>query len=103
MFTINEKEYELKFNISRCKLIEKSIGKSVVAALALGNDYQMSLADIDAMFRFGLKEAGADVFVMPKQASEICEQYMEENGYTKTVALLIKQMVSDMGFLFRQG
>ena len=103
MFKIGEKDYELKFNIARCKLIEAATGKSVVAALALGNDYQMSLSDIDAMFRFGLKEAGADVFIMPKFASELCEQYMEENGYTKTVALLIREMVSQMGFLFRQG
>lgn len=103
MFTIGEKDYELHFNIGRCKLIERATGKSVVAMLALDNNYQMSIADADAFFRYGLKEAGADSFVAPKIASDLCERYMEEYGYTKTVALIIRKLAEDMGFLFRQG
>ena len=101
MFDIGEKQYELKFNTGRAKLIEKALGGDSITHAMLGNDGMMSITAVETFFSYGLKEAGADVFVAPKFAEELCEQYMNENGYLDTVQLIQRQVKEDLGFLFR--
>ena len=100
MLEINGKQYELKFNTGRIKLVEKALGGESVTHAMLTNDGMMSLTSIEAMFSYGLKEAGSDTFCKPKEAAELCEAYMQEKGY---VAALQVQMKEDMGFLFRRA
>jgi hypothetical protein len=74
MFEVSGKEYELKYSTSRVKLIEKQLdGESATHAM-LGNDGMMSLTAVEAFYKFGLKEAGADAFVVPAKAVEVCNQ-----------------------------
>ena len=102
MFELNEKQYELKFNTGRVKLIEKALGGESVTHAMLDNDGMMSLTAVTTMFQYGLKEVGADVFVAPKTAGEICEEFMRRDGYVSAVREIQLQMKADMGFLFRQ-
>lgn len=103
MFEVAGKEYELKFSTPRVKLVEKQLdGESATHAL-LSNDCMMSLTAVEAFYRYGLKEAGADAYVTPNKAVEICNEYMEEHGYTAAVTRIQEAMVRDMGFLFQNG
>ena len=103
MLEINGKQYELKFNTGRIKLVEKALGGESVTHAMLTNDGMMSLTSIEAMFSYGLKEAGSDTFCKPKEAAELCEAYMQEKGYVAAVQALQSQMKEDMGFLFRRA
>lgn len=103
MFKIDEKDYELKFNLTRIGVIEDALGKSLVAALAVTDNCQMAIKDIRTIFGYSLKEVGADTFVVPKTAKDLCDAYMEEHGYMQTVNLILKQVADDLGFLFRQN
>lgn len=103
MFEVAGKEYELKYSTPRVKLIEKQLdGESATHAM-IGNDGMMSLTALEVFYKFGLKEAGSDAYVAPAKAVEICNQYMEEHGYTAAVTRIQEAMVRDMGFLFQIG
>lgn len=99
--TINGKEYEIKMNLGRARLVEKALdGESVTHAL-LGNEGMMSLTALTTFWKYGLKEVGADAFVAPAEAITLCETYMEEHGYTAAVNEVQRAVGRDMGFLFR--
>lgn len=101
MFTIEGKEYELKFNIGRARLIEKELGGESLAHAMLGNDGMMTLNSVIACFRYGLKEVGADAFCAPKDAGELCEKYMSEVGYVTAIQEIQKEAKESLGFLFQ--
>lgn len=102
MFEHAEKQYELKFNIGRLKLIEKAgDGKGVLVQLASGDNGLMSIDALERFFSYGLKEAGADTFLPPKKAAEICDEIIAEEGYAQAVKLVQEQVMKDCPFLFR--
>ena len=101
MFTYNEKDYELKFNIKRLEIIEKATGKSSVGMMVADNNGIMGVSSVMAFYSYGLKEAGADTFVAPKVAQEICEARMNEIGYMEVVKELQGAIQHDCPFLFR--
>ena len=102
MFTFKNKEYELKFNLKRIKLIEQAAdNKSAMAQLATDASGMMSLTSIERFFAYGLKEAGADTFINPQKAIEICDEYIEEEGYVAAIKLIQEQVQTDCPFLFR--
>lgn len=101
MFTYKDKDYELKFNIGRLKLVEKATGESAVGMMNITNNGLMSLTAVEGFFRYGLKEAGADSFVPPNTAADICDAMIEEAGYPAVVQMIQNQLMNDMPFLFR--
>ena len=82
-------------------MIEKALGGESITHAMLTNDAMMSITAVEAFFAYGLKEDGSDVFIMPKFATELCEKYMSENGYTATVKQIQDAVKRDMGFLFQ--
>lgn len=100
MFEYNGKEYELKFNLERLKLIESAIKTSMIAEIVRTNG-ALPIAEIEICFSYSLKEVGSDFFVPKKEAVEIAQKLMEEKGYTEVNNLIVVKMSQDMPFLFR--
>lgn len=100
MFKIDEKNYELKYNINRIKTIEQVTGDSIMATLQR-NKGMLSLQDLCTMFAYGLKEAGSDHFVAPKKAMEMAEKLIEEDGYVSINMAVIEKLQEDCPFFFR--
>lgn len=92
MFEHNGKNYVLKFNIGRLKMIENAAGgKSSMSMMLADNSGLMSVTAIEAFFSYGLKEDGADAFTAPNKAKEICDELIEEKGYVAVVRMIQKQ------------
>lgn len=102
MFTIEGKEYELKFNMNRLRLIERAAsGMAAMSQLATDTSGLMSITAMERFFSYGLKEAGADEFVSPAKGAELCDAMMEEAGYAAVVQEIQKAVMRDVPFLFR--
>lgn len=101
MFTIGEKNYELKFNLARVKNIEKALGGESVTHAMLNNDGMMSVTAVLTMFAYGLIEVGTDAVVLPNIGQALGEQYMAEAGYAAAVRAIQEAVKRDLGFLFR--
>lgn len=100
MFEYNGKEYELKFNIERIKLVENFLKLPTVADIAKTNG-ALSINAIEVYFGYCLKEVGSDTFVSRKEGAEIAEAMMKEKGYLAVNNMIIEKMAEDMPFLFQ--
>lgn len=100
MFEYNGKEYELKFNIERIKLVENFLKLPTVADIVKTNG-ALSINAIEVYFGYCLKEVGSDTFVSRKEGAEIAEAIMKEMGYLAVNNMIIEKMAEDMPFLFR--
>lgn len=100
MFEYNGKEYELKFNIERIKLVENFLKLPTVADIVKTNG-ALSLNAIEVYFGYCLKEVGRDTFVSRKEGAEIAEFMMKEKGYLAVNNMIIEKMAEDMPFLFQ--
>jgi len=102
MFTYKDKQYELKFTIGRLKLIERAAdGKSAMSQLAASENGMMSLASCERFFSFGLKEAGSDSFCTPQKGAEVCDDLIQDEGYSHVIRLIQETLYHDCPFLFR--
>lgn len=100
MFEHNGKQYELKFNTSRVKLIESATHSSLMGEWVQCNG-MFSLQTVEACFQFCLKEAGSDSFVPQGEAVKLCGDFMTEKGYGPTALLIQEAMQENMPFLFQ--
>lgn len=100
MFQFDGKEYELKFNIERMKLVENYLKLPTVADIVQTNG-ALSLTAIETYFGYCLKEAGSDTFLPRQKGQEIADKLMEREGYLKVNNMLIEKMSEDMPFLFQ--
>lgn len=100
MFTFKDKQYELKFNTQRIKMVEAST-KTPLVGEWMNNNGMLSLNTVEIIFQLCLKETGADSFVPQKEGLYICDEFMKENGYGQTVLLIQNQLMEDVPFLFR--
>lgn len=100
MFEYNGKEYELKFNIERIKLVENFLKLPTVSDIVKTNG-ALSINAIEVYFGYCLKEVGSDTFVSRKEGAEIAEAIMKEMGYLAVNNMIIEKMAEDMPFLFR--
>lgn len=100
MFELNGKEYELKFNIERIKLVENFLKLPTVADIVQTNG-ALSINAIEVYFGYCLKEVGSDTFVSRKDGAEIAEDLMKEKGYLAVNNMIIEKMSEDMPFLFQ--
>ena len=100
MFELNGKEYELKFNIERIKLVENFLKLPTVADIVKTNG-ALSLNAIEVYFGYCLKEVDSDSFVSRKEGAEIAESLMKEKGYLAVNNMIIEKMAEDMPFLFQ--
>lgn len=102
MFEHNGKNYELKFNLGRLKLVENYLKMPTVADIVQTNG-ALSIGSIETYFGFCLKEVGSDIFVDRKTGVEIADAMIEKNGYLSVNNMIIEKMNQDMPFLFRSA
>ena len=102
MFEFNGKEYELKFNIERIKLVENFLKLPTVADIIQTNG-ALSLNAIEVYFGYCLKELGSDTFVSRKEGAKIAQELMKEKGYLAVNNMIIEKMSVDMPFLFQSA
>ena len=100
MIEYNKKSYELKYSINRIEKIEAVTEMPTLAELKRTGG-MLGLASLKAYFAYGLKEEGADVFVMPKPAMEICESLIETEGYSEVLGMVLEALERDCPFFFR--
>ena len=100
MFEYKGKQYELKFNLKRIKLVENYSKMPTVADIVMTNG-ALSINAIETYFGFCLKEGGSDEFVSRKEGAEIAEALIESEGYLNVNNMLIQKMSEDMPFLFQ--
>lgn len=102
MFTINEKEYELKFNLKRIDLIERVIGKPLFGVF-IQSKGALTIGEIEAIFSYALKEVGSDTFVSAKEGTKYAEVLLETDGLPVVTAAIIEKLQKDCPFFFQAG
>lgn len=100
MFEFEGKNYELKFNLGRIKLVENYLKMPTVADIVQTNG-ALSINSIETYFGFCLKETESDSFVTRKEGTQIAEKLIEEKGYLAVNNMIIEKMAEDMPFLFQ--
>ncbi len=100
MIKINGEDYTLKYNLGRMEMIETATGKPFMAEVA-GNQAMMSLRNLKTYFAYGLKKAGEDSFVSPKEGLGLAEKVIEEMGYISANQIVMAQIQKDCPFFFR--
>lgn len=99
MIQYEEKEYELKYNLKRLEIIEAATGISTLANVKQTGGL-LGISSLKAYFAHALKEEGADSFVSPKKATEICESLIESEGYETVCGLVLECLQRDCPFFF---
>lgn len=100
MIEANGRQYHLKFNIERLKLVENALKRPIIT-IYTEHSGAFSISEMETIFRICLKEDGADTFCSNKQASEIFRAALEtENGYMSVNDEIARQLNEDCPFLF---
>lgn len=97
--TYNDKEYELKYNLKRIEMIESQTSMPTVAQIQKTLGY-FGVKDLKIYLQMGLKEKGADAFVMPKPALEIAEALIKQD-YQNACGYVLDALERDCPFFFR--
>lgn len=100
MIEVNGRQYHLKFNIERLKLVENALKRPIITVYT-EHSGAFSISEMETIFRLCLKEDGADVFCSNKQASDIFKAALDtENGYVTVNNEIARQLNEDCPFLF---
>lgn len=102
---INEKDYEIKINKGRVKVLEKTGDNRPIINQLLGPEYNglMSLTDMERVYQHCLKEPGADAFVSPKEGAELFDADIEARGYKAIAADILAAASEGLPFLFKMS
>ncbi len=102
MIEYGNKKYVLKYNMKRIEMIESVTSMPTLAGLRRTGG-MFGLADLKAYITYGIKEEGADVFLKPREAAELAESLIEENGYAEVCAIVLEALERDCPFFFQAG
>lgn len=97
--TVNNVEYELKYNLKRIEMIEANTSMPTLAQISKTGGY-FGVSDLKTYISKGLKEKGSDFFVMPKPAEKIAEALIEKD-YQGACAAVLEALERDCPFFFR--
>ncbi len=95
------KEYELKYNLKRIEMIESNTSLPTMAQISRTGGY-FGISDLKVYLSTGLKEKGADVFVMPRPAEKIAEALIEKD-YMDACASVLEALERDCPFFFQSN
>lgn len=95
------KEYELKYNLKRIEMIESNTSLPTMAQISRTGGY-FGISDLKVYLSMGLKEKGADVFVMPRSAEKIAEALIEKD-YKDACASVLEALERDCPFFFQSN
>ena len=96
MIRFGEKNYELKYNLKRIEMIEAQTSLPTMAQIKTTSGY-FGITDLKSYLTYGLKEEGADVFLMPVKAHEM----IIEVGYTQLCSEVLTALERDCPFFFQ--
>lgn len=100
MFDVNGTVYTLKYNTKKVKTIELVTKTSVVGEVTKSNGI-MPFATLEALFSFALVEEATNQVVKQKEAAEMFEKVVEENGLITVNMAIVEKLQDDLGFMFR--
>lgn len=100
MFTVGETVYTLKYNTKKLKTIETVIKTSIVGEIVKNNGI-LSFAILESLFSLALIEEATNSVVKQKDAIEMFEKVIEENGLVTVNNAIVEKLQDDLGFLFR--
>lgn len=100
MFEVDGVVYTLKFNTQKLKTIE-TVTKTSVMGEIVKNNGALPYGLLESLFSFSLVEEKTNEVVPQKQATEMFEKVVQENGLMTTNAAIIEKFQKDMGFMFR--
>lgn len=100
MIEYNEREYHLKFNMERLKLVEGALKKPIITVYTQHGG-AFTIDEMEKIFQLCLKERNADTFCGNGLAREIFRKCLEtENGYSTVNNMIAVQLNEDCPFLF---
>lgn len=100
MIEYNNREYHLKFNLGRLKLVEGTLKKPLITVYT-EHGGAFTIDEMEKIFQLCLKEKEADQFCGNGLAKEIFESCLEtENGYATVNNMIAAQLYEDCPFLF---
>lgn len=100
MFTVDETVYTLKYNTKKLKTIETVTKTSVVGEIVKNNGI-LSYAVLESLFSLALIEEATKAVVKQKDAIDMFEKVVEENGLVTVNNAIVEKLQDDLGFLFR--
>lgn len=100
MIKFGEKNYVLKFNISRIEMIETQTSMPTLAQIRKTNGY-FGISDLKAYLTYGLKEEGSDSFLPPNKAQEMADEMITQLGYPTVCGAVLEALENDCPFFFQ--
>lgn len=100
MIRVNGKQYELKMNTNRVKMVEAVTGKSLMGEWKQ-TDGLLSLQTIESCFQLCTREVGSEAYLNQAMGLKVGTQYMEEHGYAMAAQEIMTALQEDMPFLFQ--
>lgn len=100
MFEVKGTTYTLKYNTKKLKTIEMVTKTSVVGEVTKNNGV-MPISILEALFSLALVEEATNQAVKQKDAVEMFENLIEENGLITVNMAIVEKLKDDMGFMFR--
>lgn len=98
-FTVEEKNYEIKYTINRVQMYERASKMPIMASFAK-NDGSFSVSELVSLVSYGLKRTDKEGFLPLNKATEIATGLIEENGYVRVYQEVITTLQRDCGFFF---
>lgn len=99
MLEINGKTYELKYTVGRIRMIEDTLGISLMATM-INTNGMLSISKLCNFIAFGLKENGKD-YVDFNKGMKIADELLEKKGYANITTTVIETIQRDCPFFFQ--
>lgn len=99
MLEINGKTYELKYTVGRIRMIEDTLGISLMATMVNANG-MLSISQLCTCVAFGLREMGKN-YVDFNEGIKIADELLEKKGYANITTTVIEAVQRDCPFFFQ--
>lgn len=97
MLTLDDEQYEVAYGTRRIMLAEDAVGKSTLQVF----DGMPTLSELVAFLGYGLRRAGADAWLSPKQGRETALAIVDALGIKACCEEVAEAINRDCGFFFR--
>jgi len=101
-FTLNDVEYECKFNLKRIELIENTTNLPTLAMINNTNGL-LSISSLKTYMGYTLKRVGEDNFIPFRMAQEIAEDAINTCGYVEIDNIVMNSLLRDCPFFFPEN
>ena len=99
MLEIDGKTYELKYTVGRIRMIEDTLGISLMSTM-VNSKGMLTISQLCNFIAFGLKEAGKD-YIDFNEGMKIADKLLEEKGYVNLNVMVIEAVQRDCPFFFQ--